>query len=513
MRTAIGYGRFSSDLQREESITAQKRAIDEYCEKNEIVLVDFYTDEGISGMTDERPGFQAMIAAAHEVDHVIVHKLDRFARNRYDAAIYRKKLEQVGTSLLSVLENFDNSPESIILESVITGMNEYYSRNLAREVKKGLLETARQGNHAGGTPPLGYDLQDGKYIINETEAAIVRRIFQATIEGVSYAELATELNAKGCLSKAGRPFVRNSFYDLLKNEKYIGTYIYNVSDSSSTNGKRNYHKRHSEDKIIRIEGAIPPIVTQQEFDEVKEILRRRKKGYQKHNHYLLSGLVVCGECGAVMNGSVTKKQNHVRYLYYKCSARCGSKRIRADKLDQWISDMVSDLLIHPGNAKAIICRAMELATQAKKPDALQTTIKQEKEVQRKIDNIVRALADAYSPALNNQLEEYESQLRYLKMERLGMERSVNKSRDDYIALFQQYAKFKTMPAAKKKMLIAMLISKIKIHRDHQITVDLRNVPLQVASRVGVDLVQKGCDLYYANSFATETGSTLIFRVA
>ena len=139
MLRAVAYARFSSDNQREESIDAQLRAIKKYCSEHEIVLLATYADRGISGTSDNRPKFQRMISDSDNggFDMVIVHKLDRFARNRYDAAIYKNHLKTRGIRLVSVLENLQDTPESVILESVIEGMNEYYSLNLSREVRKG----------------------------------------------------------------------------------------------------------------------------------------------------------------------------------------------------------------------------------------------------------------------------------------------------------------------------------------------------------------------------------------
>ena len=157
---AVAYARYSSDGQRDESIDAQVRAITSFAEREGYALIQVYADRGISGTSSDRPEFQQMIEDAQNSDFqvVIVHKLDRFARNRADSAIYRNVLEKQGVRLISVLENFDNSPESIILQSVIEGYNEYYSRNLAREVMKGLKENALAAKFNGGLPPLGYNI-------------------------------------------------------------------------------------------------------------------------------------------------------------------------------------------------------------------------------------------------------------------------------------------------------------------------------------------------------------------
>ena len=179
---AVAYARFSSDMQREESIDAQLRAIEDYCKRNNILLVSEYIDRAKSATTDNRPEFLKMIKEAGQgnFDIIVVHKLDRFARNRYDSAHYKHQLKRYGVALRSVVENLDGSPESIIMESVLEGMAEYYSKNLAREVMKGMKENALNCVHTGGTPPLGYDIEKGtkKLIINEHEATAVKLIYQ-----------------------------------------------------------------------------------------------------------------------------------------------------------------------------------------------------------------------------------------------------------------------------------------------------------------------------------------------
>jgi len=177
------YARFSSEMQRDESIDAQIRAIEEYAKRNNIVVVGNYIDKAKSATTDNRPEFQQMIADAanNQFDVVLVHKLDRFSRNRNDSIAYRMQIKRHGVALISVLEYIDEgSPESIILESVLEAMVEYYSRNLARKVEKGKKENALKGKHVGGIPPLGYDLDRAtmKLVINPHESECIRLIFK-----------------------------------------------------------------------------------------------------------------------------------------------------------------------------------------------------------------------------------------------------------------------------------------------------------------------------------------------
>lgn len=258
---AVLYARFSSDNQREESIETQLRAIREYCERKGIIILHEYCDRAKSATTDNRPEFLQMISDSKndEFDFVIVHKLDRFSRNRYDSAYYKKELKKAGVSVLSVLENLDDSPESIILESVLEGMSEYYSKNLAREVMKGMRESALQCRALGGKPPYGYKINHvtHTYEIYEYEAEAVRLIYNRAVEGVGYSEIITELNLLGYKTGAGKPFGKNSLTEILRNEKYIGVYIFNRTISKNSDGKRNNHKSKINDDMIRIPGGMP----------------------------------------------------------------------------------------------------------------------------------------------------------------------------------------------------------------------------------------------------------------
>ena len=230
---AVLYARFSSDNQREESIDAQLRAMHEYCKRNKIVVAGEYCDLAKSATTDDRPQFLNMVTDSKNkgFDLAIVHKLDRFSRNRYDSAYYKRELKRNGVTLISVLENLDDSPESIILESVLEGMSEYYSRNLSREVMKGMRETALQCKCLGGSPPYGYKVnkETRKYEIDEGEAEAVQFIFKSIIEGYSYQETVDRLNRKG-----------------YRNAKKVNKSIFNQS-CHLQRPHRNFSKRNTVD--------------------------------------------------------------------------------------------------------------------------------------------------------------------------------------------------------------------------------------------------------------------------
>ena len=165
--TAVIYARYSSDNQREESIEGQIRECTAYAEKNGMTVVRHYIDRAISAKTDNRPQFQQMIKDSERklFDIVLVWKLDRFARNRYDSARYKTQLKKNGVKLMSATEIISDGPEGIILESVLEGYAEYYSADLSEKVVRGMTENALKGKYNGGAVPIGYviDANKGKY--------------------------------------------------------------------------------------------------------------------------------------------------------------------------------------------------------------------------------------------------------------------------------------------------------------------------------------------------------------
>lgn len=218
------YARFSSDNQREESIDAQLRAMHEYCKRYGMVVVHEYCDRAKSATTDARPEFLQMIQDAKENKFDFVVVLNSTAFRATDM-----ELKKNNVALVSVLENLDDSPESIILESVLEAMAEYYSRNLAREVMKGMKESALQCRSVGGRPPYGYKVNPAthKFEINEEEADAVKLIFEQVADGVGYQEIITQLNRLGYKTRLGNPFGKNSLTEILRNERYKGIYIFN----------------------------------------------------------------------------------------------------------------------------------------------------------------------------------------------------------------------------------------------------------------------------------------------
>ena len=320
-RVAI-YARYSCDNQRYESITAQLRACHDYCEQRGYKVVGEYIDEAQTGTKATRVAFQRMVRDVNKFDTVLFHKVDRNSRDEYDYYFYKGQLKNAGVTFEYAAQSIDDSPEGQLMEAFLVGMAAYYSRNLAREVQKGMKENALQAKHNGGIPALGYDVIDGKYVINENEAPIVRHIFQRRAEGASYNTIIAELNERGWRTKRNRPFVKNSLLEIFRNQKYIGIYQFGKAINNPPSGKRNNHQAPGENTIT-VENAVPAIVEKSIWDIVQSQIKRQLNGSGRAKRaYLLSGHIYC-QCGALMQGTSTMARGQ-KYYYYKCG--CWDRR-------------------------------------------------------------------------------------------------------------------------------------------------------------------------------------------
>lgn len=374
---AVAYARFSSTNQREESIDAQVRAIKEYCDHNGYELVEIYTDEAVSGKTVHRDNFQRMIndimSGTVIVDTILVHKFNRFARNKYDSAVYKKKLKDVGIRVISVSQNIEDTPEGEMLESFLESIDEYYSANLSVEIQKGIRENALNGKSNGGRAPFGYTLtKHGTYEINEN-APIVEQIFQDYVNGISKKIICDKLTKKGIYNTTGKPFSEKVIKYMLTNEKYIGNFVYHIKNTNET---------------IRLNGIIKPhIISHGLWDKVQELISKpiKKKTRSENSQYLLTGKVICNRCKQhfVGGGGKTLTDGSRRHNY-RCRGRtrlkngCDVPLAQKKWLEQVVFNVICDEIL---NAEKIneICKIAynEIVENSKKPSHSISNLKAE----------------------------------------------------------------------------------------------------------------------------------------
>jgi DNA invertase Pin-like site-specific DNA recombinase len=385
VRTACIYARYSSANQTEQSIEGQVRVCTEFCERYGIRIAETYIDRATSASKDikKRVEFLRMIADSEKrlFDAVIVYKLDRFSRSRYDSATYKYRLKKNGVQLISATENISDDPEGIILESVLEGMAEFYSAELAQKINRGLRESAYKHNSIGGAIPLGYKTEKKKLVIDEETAPIVREAFSMFAEGHTIADIYRTFNMKGYKTSKGTKYGKSSFSKIFRNEKYIGVY-----------------KFHD----YRAENVIPAIIDMDTWEKVQHRLADSYKTppgtYKAKRRYLLSGKLFCGHCGCKMNGDCSRT-----YHYYVCygkkalSKNCTKKSLRAEFIENAV---VKDALSLLTDDK--IDEIASIATSANEADVnAQTDIPRLKirlkEIESSLNNILKAVESGITP--------------------------------------------------------------------------------------------------------------------
>ena len=434
---AYGYCRYSSDLQTEASIEQQKSEIEEYAKRNNIEIVDYYVDEAKSGKKSTRENFQNMINDAckkKKVQAVLVWKTDRFARNTFDNLFYRNKLNKNGVKLISITQPIsDDTPEGKLMNTLLAGMDEYYVENLASNVKRALKSNAKESKFNGGVPPLGYDIVDSKYVVNEKEAEVVKKIFDMRLKGYSLIDISLELNKLGYKTKRGTEFKKNSLYDLLKNEKYIGNYIYGK-------GTKDDHRNISEN-MIKQEGTIPAIIDKGVFYMVNK-KKQEKASTASKNFYLLTGLIHCGKCGSIYTGTTqtTKKKNGRIYKnqYYRCGSntkigKCDARMIKKDMIENKVVELLTKELLNNSTLEEIInnVNSEYKKTQMNYTKEIQLMQKNIDEMEKRANKLLELCCQGLgNKKITDEMKEIEEKQEFLKEE---IEKRKNIVEHDYIS--------------------------------------------------------------------------------
>lgn len=450
MQTAVIYARYSSDSQNEQSIEGQLRVCEEYAKRNDIIILNTYIDRAMTGRNDNRPDFQRMLkdSSRKEWNFIIVYKFDRFARNRYETAIHKKELKDNGVKVLSAMENIPDTPEAIIFESMLEGYAEYYSAELAQKVKRGMFETRRKGLYQGGGLLYGYKIDGRKIVIDENNAAVVRFMYEQYANGVFVKDIIRTLTEKNIFYK-GKPFVRNSVYNILRNEKYSGIYKHN-------------------DEVV--DNMYPQIVPTNVFNQVRRKVAANKYGKKSVKaDFLLRQKLICGNCGQPMHGESGTTKNGSRIYYYKCYGRkkrlndCNKSMIRKEEIENLVTDTIVQKLSEPNLINIIVSKILQRQEKSIcENSALSLLIKQKKQVDTAIDNIVAAIERGIvTNATNKRLQSLEAQQQELERQIL-IERSKQSIKISAADIKQFYS---SALNENSKILINLLIEKIILFDD------------------------------------------------
>jgi site-specific DNA recombinase len=414
---AVAYARFSSDMQREESVEAQLKHINEYAQKNNMVIIKEYVDRGISGKyAKERDSFMQMILDSKQrnFQYVLIHKSNRFARNREESALYKHRLKRQGVKVIATAQDFGEGPHAVIMEALMEGLDEFYSLELANETMKGLMVNASKCQYNGGHVLFGYRVNDKKlYEIEPSEASVVKDIFNKIANGWSYVEVLRHLDKTGKRTRRGNKFGKNSLHDMLRNERYTGVYIFNeTSRRDKFTGKRINRVKKPKEEMIRINGGMPQIVPTIIWKKVQEIMDKRKcRTRSAKRGFLLTGFIECGLCGSAYVGS-TSTTKYTQKGYYICTrkktkADCKNQNISQEMIEEKVIETIKSI-INSIDA-SILAKAMNKVYAELSKDAIHEKKQLEKEIailDKKINNLLDIIEEGTATeTIKNRLNE------------------------------------------------------------------------------------------------------------
>ena len=446
MKTAVIYARFSCERQTEQSIEGQIHVCEDYAARNDIIIVDKYIDRAMTGTNDNRKDFQRMLkdCSKQAWDYVLVYKLDRFSRNKYETAIHKKTLRDNGIKLLSACEAIPDAPEGIILESLLEGMAEYYSAELSQKVKRGMRELRAKGYYMGGYLLYGYKKDGKKVVIDEEKAEIVRYIYNEYLHGTYIKTIIANLTERGVLNR-GKPFAVNTIDHMLENMKYTGSFECN-------------------DEII--DNIFPQIIDPETFKLVQEKKAANRYGKHKENVvYLLKNKLFCGHCKKTMNAETGTARNGDVLRYYKCyrkkkTNKCSKGNVKKEVIEKIVIDSIIEAF-NKSDIKQIAERILEFNKEKIKTNNRINLLTNEKvETEKAINNLLSAVEKGlFSNATNLRLKQLEEQLAVIK-EQLVLEQAKNKTaltKEDILG----YIRIALQKDAKK--MINLLVDKIYLY--------------------------------------------------
>ncbi len=494
---AVIYARYSSSGQREESIEGQLRDCKAYAAQHEIEIVGEYTDKAITGRTDRRPSFQRMIAdsAKHQFDAVICWKIDRFARDRYDAATYKAKLKKNGVRILYAKETIPDGPEGIILESVMEGYAEYYSKNLSQNVQRGNYDSALECK-ALGHQLIGYVIgKDGKYEIDSAQAPIVKRIFEEYAQCRSAAEIMDELNREGYRTRKGGKFTKNSLRGILGNIKYTGVYLYK--------------------DILRIDGGMPAIIDKDLFERVQRIMKAHATAPKKKDvsdKFLLTTKLFCGHCKSPMTGDSGTSKAGTKHYYYTCNKRkksggCDKKSVRKSDIEDRIVDEIHALIMTDGFIEQVADKVMEYQEHMQDTARMAELESHKRTIETALENMMRAIEQGIiTPRTKSRVDELEAELSDIEVS-ISMERIASKKipREAVVYFLSSFKSGDVDDYAYRERLIETFLNAVYLYDDGRMIIALNYKDGNgIASiETAVDVMESGIKVRVENGKARQ----------
>ncbi len=466
---AVIYARYSSDNQREESIEGQLRENKAFAEKNGIEIIGTYIDRALSAKTDNRPEFQKMIKDSSKglFDIVIVWKLDRFARNRYDSAFYKATLKKNNVKVMSATENISEGADGILLEAILEGFAEYYSVELAEKIKRGMTENALKLRSNGVRAPIGYYIDDEKHFqIDENNAPIIKDIFTLYNDGTKVSEIVELMKSRG-IKNRGNFMNYNAIFRILTNRKYIGEYKFGD---------------------ILVPNAFPAIIDEGLFNAVQDRMKRNKKAPAMHrseDDYLLTTHLFCGKCGSMMTGEIGTSKTSTKYRYYKCNhakkKKCDKKTVRKEWLEKLVIDTILELITDDSVIEELAERVYRFQDLESAESILLKA--QLEEVDKKLNNLAEAMAlGIFSATTKRLLDDLEAQKKSIETDIIQYQiRNPIVPKEQLLFALYNYRKLDMSVQSDRQKLIDSFVNSIYLYDDHFIiTFNYKNTSKKVS---------------------------------
>ena len=323
-------------------------------------------------------------AAKNQFQYVIVWKLDRFARNRFDSAIYKAALKKHSVKVLSAMENIADTPDGALLEGILESMAEHYSANLAENVKRGQRESILKGNHLGGRPPYGYKVsREGdklRLVADEEKAPIIKYVFEKYAKGATKKQIMEELTERGLLNSRGNALTYSSLQTALRNKKYIGMYAFNGE---------------------LVDGACDALINEDTFNKVQEMLDSRSHGKNAkkvRQEYLLHGKAFCGHCGARLVGDAGTSRHGNVHHYYACGKRkkskaCDKKNEKKNFLEWYVTEQTVEYVLAPGRMEEIAAGVVASYENEFNDTKIKELERQVKKIDTEVDKLVDSIVE------------------------------------------------------------------------------------------------------------------------
>lgn len=462
---AIAYYRFSSHSQNEASIDQQREAAQKYAAAKGYTIVREYEDRAISGTTEDRPGFQLMLAEVGKMRPaaLIMWKTDRLGRDRYTLAMAKKTIRDAGCQIHLVAEAVpEDSPEASLMEGLLESMAEFYSKQLRQNITRGMRYNAENGLY-NGNKMFGYTVDGEKhYVIDPATGPIVQRIFADYAAGKRNKDIIDELNSQGIRTIRGGQFTVNSLRSILQNRAYTG--LYKFGD-------------------IEVKGAIPALVSEELFEKVQTRFTLNKRlGAQKANmvdetgapRYWLTGHLYCGHCGESMQGVSGTSRTGAKHYYYYCSAqrhrKCEKKPVKKTLIEWLVVQLLKEVLNNSENLASLAVDAAAYHEKYYKSTGyIDSLVAEQKANQKALDNLVKAVEmGIFSESTQQRLVELEDRKKALAetIETEKIKARMTEDENSIKAYFQKFANANLDDSEIREMLLDYFIDKIYVYDDH-----------------------------------------------